>query len=83
MMQMILMELEIKVGFPIKNLKTGLKMRRLTLFDVFILSSCSKDSPIPDAPTPSVTYPLSVSAAGTYYYQCSVQDVMYGTITVQ
>tara|TARA_B110000858_G_scaffold6502_1_gene7176 strand:- start:116 stop:418 length:303 start_codon:yes stop_codon:yes gene_type:complete len=59
---MILMELEIKVGFPIKNLKTGLKMRRLTLFDVFILLSCLKDSPIPDTPTPSVTYPLSVSA---------------------
>ena len=37
-------------------------MRRLTLFDVFILLSCLKDSPIPDTPTPSVTYPLSVSA---------------------
>ena len=23
------------------------------------------------------------SAAGTYYYQCSVHDGMYGTITVQ
>ena len=23
------------------------------------------------------------TAAGTYYYQCSVHDAMYGTITVQ
>jgi hypothetical protein len=52
---MILMELEIKVGFPIKNLKTGLKIRRLTLFVFLILLSCSKDSPIPDAPTPTIT----------------------------
>ena len=29
----------------------------------FILLSCSKDSPIPDAPTPTVTYTLSVSAS--------------------
>jgi len=58
------MELEIKVGFPIKNLKTGLKMRRLTLFVVCILLSCSKDSPIPDAPKPIVTkFTLTVTAS--------------------
>ncbi|MDB4152464.1 BspA family leucine-rich repeat surface protein [Flavobacteriaceae bacterium] len=38
-------------------------MRRLTILVFFILLSCSKDSPIPDAPTPTVTYTLSVSAS--------------------
>jgi len=38
-------------------------MRRLTLFIFFILLSCSKDSPIPDAPTPIVKYTLSVTAS--------------------
>ncbi|MDA9359491.1 hypothetical protein N9R22_03440 [Flavobacteriaceae bacterium] len=40
-------------------------MRRLTLFVFFILSACSKDSPIPDAvePTPTVTFTLAVAAS--------------------
>ena len=38
-------------------------MKRLTLFIFFILLSCSKDSPIPDAPTPTVKYTLTVTAS--------------------
>ena len=38
-------------------------MKRLTLFVFFILLSCSKDSPIPDAPTPTVKYTLTVTAS--------------------
>ena len=41
-------------------------MKRLTLFVFFILLSCSKDSPVPDAvvPTPSVTkFTLVVAAS--------------------
>ncbi|MFQ3335107.1 MAG: hypothetical protein ACI94N_000452, partial [Candidatus Arcticimaribacter sp.] len=38
-------------------------MRRLTLFVFFILLSCSKDSPIPDLPTPTVKYTLTVTAS--------------------
>ncbi len=38
-------------------------MKRLTLFVFFILLSCSKDSPIPDAPTPTVTYTLTAIAS--------------------
>ena len=41
-------------------------MRRLTILVFFILLSCSKDSPIPDAvvPTPSVTkFTLAVAAS--------------------
>ena len=40
-------------------------MKRLTILVFFILLSCSKDSPIPDAvePTPTVTFTLAVAAS--------------------
>tara|TARA_B110000285_G_scaffold120813_1_gene136636 strand:+ start:191 stop:475 length:285 start_codon:yes stop_codon:yes gene_type:complete len=38
-------------------------MRRLTLFVFFILLLCSKDSPITDALTPTLTYTLTVTAS--------------------
>ena len=40
-------------------------MKKIITFIVFILLSCSKDSPVPDAvvPTPSVTFTLAVTAS--------------------
>jgi len=40
-------------------------MKRLIVFIFLILLSCSKDSPVPDAPTPTpiVKYTLSVTAS--------------------
>ena len=38
-------------------------MRRLTLFIFFILLSCSKDSPILDAPIPTINYTLTLTAS--------------------
>ena len=40
-------------------------MRRLAILVFFILLSCSKDSPVPDAvvPTPTLTFTLAVTAS--------------------
>ena len=38
-------------------------MKRLSILVLFILLSCSKDSAIPDAPTPIVKYTLTVTAS--------------------
>jgi uncharacterized repeat protein (TIGR02543 family) len=38
-------------------------VKRLSILVLFILLSCSKDSAIPDAPKPTITYTLSVSAS--------------------
>jgi len=38
-------------------------MRRLTILVFFILLTCSKDAPIPDAVVPTITFTLAVTAS--------------------
>lgn len=38
-------------------------MRKAYIFILFILLSCSKDSPIPDAPIPTINYTLTLTAS--------------------